>query len=221
MKRWPLFAAIAYVLLAFSGLFAVPTPPEATASGGELVRYYQDHGDAIRVATWLGTLSMVPIVVLLSLLRSRLTGVGRDVMLFGAVGLVVSSMVWSWFNGALALHADSLDPHVARTVADVSLFFGPVLTVAIVLLIVPIGLAALRGEGGFPRWLAWITAVFAVEQTIETITVMGKSGFIAPGGPMNFILGAGLFAIWLIAAGAAASERGDDDTDRHRAPTVA
>jgi type IV secretory pathway VirB2 component (pilin) len=205
MKRWPLFAAIAYVVLLFAGLFVVPAVPDVTASGARLVRYYQDHGDAVRVVTWLSTVSMVPIVVLLSHLRSRLTGIGRDVMLFGAVGLVVSTMVWSWFSAGLALHANTLDPQVARTVADVGSFFGPVLTVSIILLIVPIGLAAWHGEGGFPRWLAWITAVFAAEQSIETITVMGKRGFIAPGGPMNFMLGAGLFAIWVIAAGAAAS----------------
>ena len=102
---------------------------------------------------------MVPIVLLIAHWRSRLTGMGRDVMLLGDAGLVVSTIVWSWFNPGLALHADMLDPHVARTVADVSAYFGPVLTVSIVLLIVPIGLAAWRGEGGFPRWLAWLTGV--------------------------------------------------------------
>ena len=43
--------------------------------------------------------------------------------------------------------------------------------------------------------------MFAVEQSIETITVFGKSGFIAPGGPMNFTLGAGLLLVWVIASG--------------------
>jgi hypothetical protein len=87
----------------------------------------------------------------------------------------------------------------------IAAYFGPVLTVSIVLLIAPVGLAAWRGEGGLPRWLAWLTLVFAVEQSIETMTVFGKSGFIAPGGPMNFTLGAGLLLVWVIAAGAAAS----------------
>jgi type IV secretory pathway VirB2 component (pilin) len=205
MRRWPLLAAIAYVVLLFAGLFALPAAPEVNASGARLVRFYRDHGDGIRVVTWLSTVSMVPIVLLVSHVRSRLTGMGRDVMLFGAVGLVVPTTVWSWFNAGLALHASTLDPRVARTVVDVSLYFGPVLTVSIVLLIAPVGLAAWRGEGGFPRWLVWITALFALEQSIETITVLGKRGFIAPGGPMNSMLGAGLFAVWVIAAGAAAA----------------
>lgn len=141
MRRWPLFAAIAYVVLLFIGLFLVPAAPEVTASGAKLVRFYRDHDSGLRVIAWLGTLSMIPIV----------------------------------------------------------------------LLVAPIGVAAWRGEGGFPRWLAWITAVFAIEQLIETITVMGTRGFIAPGGPMNLMLGAGLFAIWVIAAGASTSDGIVDD----------
>ena len=52
MKRWPLFAAIAYVVLLFAGLVVVPAAPEVTASGARLVRYYRDHGDGVRVVTW-------------------------------------------------------------------------------------------------------------------------------------------------------------------------
>jgi hypothetical protein len=103
---------------------------------------------------WLSAWSVVPIALLVAHLRSRLVGISRDVMLIGAVGLVVSTIVCSWFNLGLALYPDSLDPHVARTIADVSAYFGPVLTVSIVLLIAPIGLTTWRGEGGFPRWLA-------------------------------------------------------------------
>lgn len=205
MKRWPLFAAIAYVVLLFAGLFIVPTAPEVSESGARLVRYYQDHGDGIRLAMWFGAWSTVPIVLLIAHLRARLVGPARDVMLLGGAGLVVTTVVWSWFNAGLALHPDTLDPRVARTVADIGSYFGPVLTVSIVLLIAPIGLAAWRGEGGFPRWLAWLTGVFALEQSIETITVFGRRGFIAPGGAMNFVLGASLFMAWVIGVGVAAS----------------
>jgi hypothetical protein len=205
MKRWPLFAAIGYVALLFAGFVVLPAAPEVTASGARIVGYYQDHSNGVRVAMWLSAWSLVPLVFLVAHLRSRLAGMSRDVMLLGAGGLVVSTIVWSWFNLGLALHPDTLDPHVARTMTDVSVYFGPVLTVSIILLIVPIGLAAWRGEGGFPRWLAWLTAVFAVEQAIETITVFGRRGFIAPGGPMNFLLGAGLYLVWVIAAGASVS----------------
>ena len=70
-------------------------------------------------------------------------------MLLGAASSIATTAVWSWFNAGLALHPNTLDPHVARTITDVAAYFGPVLTVSIVLLIVPVGLAAWRGEGGF------------------------------------------------------------------------
>ena len=76
-----------------------------------------------------------------------------------------------------------------------------------------IGVAAWRGDGGLPRWLAYFSAVFALEQAIETITIFGKRGFIAPGGDMNFQLGAGLLFVWVIALGVA--------TSRSRAETSA
>jgi hypothetical protein len=78
-----------------------------------------------------------------------LAGMNREVMLLGTAGLVDATVVWSWFNAGLALHPDTLDPPFARTVADVSAYFGPVLTLSIILLIAPIGLAAWRREVGF------------------------------------------------------------------------
>jgi len=222
MKRWPLFAAIGYVVLLTGGAVIIPTMPDVNDSGDKLVAYYQDHSDGVRVATWLITLSMIPIVLLIAHLRSRVMGMRRDVLLLGGAGLVVSTSVWSWFSVALALHADTLDPQVARTIADVGAYFGPVATVSIVLLIVPIGLTAWEGNGGFPRWLAWLTAVFALEQIIETITVMGKRGFIAPGGAMNKTLGAGLGVVWIIAAGAATqATRGEAANPLRRSRTNA
>jgi hypothetical protein len=206
MRRWPLYAAIVYAVLLFVGLFIVPTAPEATDSGVKIVEYYRDHADGVRLIMWLSAWSAVPIVLLIAVWRSRLSGIARDVTLLGGASLVITTVIWSWFNLGLALHPKSLDPGVARTVSDVGGYFGPVLTVSIVLMIAPIGLAAWRGDG-FPRWLAWVTLVFLIEQCVETVTIFGRSGFIEPGGAMNLTLGAGCFLIWIICAGAATVAR--------------
>ena len=48
-----------------------------------------------------------------------------------------------------------------------------------------------------PRWLTWLSAIFFLEQVIETITVFGQTGFIAPGGTMNVYLGGGIGFLWV------------------------
>jgi hypothetical protein len=48
--------------------------------------------------------------------------------------------------------------------------------------------------------------VFAVEQLIETITIIGPpASFISPGGAMNFYLGGPLFIVFFLALGVALS----------------
>jgi hypothetical protein len=206
MKRWwPLLAAVVYVVASFSSVLGLPKAPGVNASGDALVRYYRDHADALRAATWVLTWSLVPFVILMAHVRSFLSGLCREVMLIGVTMFVTSGTVWTWFNAGLALHAATLDSHVTRTLVDISVYFGPILTVADVLLAGAIGFAAWRGDGGLPRWLAYFSVVFALEQAVETITIFGKSGFIAPGGDMNFQLGAGLLFVWLVAIGVATS----------------
>ncbi len=40
--------------------------------------------------------------------------------------------------------------------------------------------------------------VFFVEQAIETVTVFGTSGFLAPGGAMNLYLGGAIGMAWVV-----------------------
>ena len=109
---------------------------------------------------------------------------------------------WVW--GGLAWHASDLQPATARTLLDVASFWGPVLTSTTVTMLAPVALLGLRGEApALPRWLGAIAAVALVEQLIETVTIFGSHGFIAPGGPMNIYLGAGLTAVALLSLGIA------------------
>jgi hypothetical protein len=48
-----------------------------------------------------------------------------------------------------------------------------------------------------PRWLTWLSAVFFLEQAIETITVFGHTRFIAPGGTMNVYVGGAIGFLWV------------------------
>ena len=67
-----------------------------------------------------------------------------------------------------------------------AIYWGPVLISATVMTLAPIALLALGKRAGLPRWLGIVTLVALLEQLIETVTLFGNRGFIAPGGPMNF-----------------------------------
>ncbi len=205
--RWPMLAAVTYALIGVVGLFLLPEAPGVDATGRELVTYISDNSGSIRVVTWLATLALLALVPLVAAIRERLVGLGRDITLVGATSLAILTTVWVWTNAGLALHPESLDPGVARTVTDVAAFYGPTLTATVILFAAPVGLTAWRRRGGLPRWLAWLTLVLVLEQLIETTTALATSGFLAPGGPMNLQLGAGLFLIWIVATGVAISPR--------------
>jgi hypothetical protein len=94
-----------------------------------------------------------------------------------------------------------LEPSIARTVLDVAVFFGPILTGATTTMMAPVTWLALRHEAGLPWWLGLLGGVAFVEQAIETITIFGSTGFTQRGGAMNLQLGAGLTLAWILAFG--------------------
>jgi hypothetical protein len=77
---------------------------------------------------------------------------------------------------------------------------------------VPIALACVQGK--FPRWVGALGAIFAVEQLIETVTIVGGPGLIEPGGTMNLYVGGPLFLVFFLALGLTSGARrpgGSDD----------
>jgi hypothetical protein len=143
---------------------------------------------------------MVPFLVLAAWTRRVLPDVYGYAFLAAAGAFAAQAMVSTWFLAGTALHADTINPDVARSLLDVGAYFGPVLTTTDVVMAGAVALAALR-EGVLPRWLGWLSAAFALEQFAELSTVYGNSGFAAPGAEFNNVVGAGFLAIWLIALG--------------------
>ena len=145
---------------------------------------------------------MIPFFVLVAWVRRALPDVYGYAFLAAAGAVAAQIVISSWFLSGAALHADSIDPMTARSLLDVGAYFGPVLTTTDVVMAGAVALAALR-EGSLPRWLGWLSAVFAVEQLAETATIFGTSGFAAPGGDWNNMLGAGcsLSGSWHWASG--------------------
>lgn len=205
----PLLAAtVAYVALVCAGLAMVGTVPAAAETGAQLVAWFREHRGAMLATAWAFTVATPLLAVMLALLRRMLPALYRDVFAIGGIAILVTSAVQTWFLAGLALHADQLEPAIARTVLDVAIFFGPVLTGATTTMMAPVTLLALRARAGLPMWLGLLGAVAFIEQSIETITIFGTTGFTQPGGAMNLQLGAALTLAWMLAFGVWGGLRG-------------
>ncbi len=196
-----LAATAAVAILSVLALLVWGTPPAAAETGAQVVGWFREHRDVARWWTWILTVAMPPAAIMFALLRRLLPAPHSDVFLIGAISYLVALSVQAWIWGGLALHADQLEPAIARTVLDIAVLFGPVLTGATTTMIAPVTLLALRGRAGLPMWLGLLGAVAFGEQAIETITIFGSTGFTQPGGAMNLQLGAGLTLAWMVAFG--------------------
>ena len=198
-SRALIWAALATFGVYMAGIIALGAPPGAAATGDEVVSWFRGHRDGVRWFVWANAVGAPLVAMMVGLLRRLLPAPHRDMFLIGAAGIVTTIAVQSWIWGGLALHADRLEPATARTVLDVALFWGPVLTGATTTMIAPVTLLALRGHAGLPKWLGIFGAVVFAEQAVETLTIFGSTGFTEPGGAMNVQLGAGLFWAWILA----------------------
>jgi hypothetical protein len=203
-RRIPMIAGIAFAVMFAAALLMVPTLPGIDKPGYEIVSHVNEHSDAMRVQALLVAFSLLALVMVLGSARDRLSGPAGYVFTIGSAVVLVETSIAMWINAGLALHPDQLGSATARTIADIVAMWGPILTVANIMVAVPILLAA--NEGRFPQWLGILAAVFAVQQLIETITIIGPPGsFISPGGSMNFYVGGPLFVVFFLALGIALS----------------
>src|SRR3954463_8991353 len=198
-------ATIGFALLYLGATLALGSPPDASDSGATVVRWFSTHKDNVRTSAWLLTLAAPLFALYAAFVRQHLPAGLRDLWLIGATAFLAETAVQSWIWLALAFHGHSVNPDTSRTLLDVANYWGPVLTSTTVMMLTPVVFAALGPERLLPRWLGYLAAVAVAEQLVETLTIFGKSGFMAPGGPMNLFLGAGIVAVTLVALGVVVS----------------
>jgi hypothetical protein len=196
-----LTATIGFGVLYFVATAALGSPPDAGDSAATLASWFSANDSHVRTWLWLITVSSPLFVVFAALVRSTLPAPHRDVFFAGAVAFVAETAVQGWLWAALALHPNATSPGTTQVVFDAASYWGPVLTSTTLMMLLPVAVLGLGGDAAWPRWLGAVAAVAAAEQAIETITIFGKHGFLAPGGPMNVYLGAGLTAVALLSIG--------------------
>jgi hypothetical protein len=196
-SRTLVVAAIAAGALYLVGAVALGSPPVATDSPDRVITWFRDHHDGARLYAWTVVLGTLAFAIVGGIVRNLLPRPVGDVFLLGVAAFIVESAVQAWCWAALALHPGSLQPATARVVLDLASFWGPVLTGATTTMIGAVTVLGLRARPMIPRWLTALGVLAFTEQLAETITVFGTHGFLAPGGGMNLLLGAGLTAVWL------------------------
>jgi hypothetical protein len=207
-------ATIGFALLYLGATIALGTPPDVNDNGAAVSRWFASNGGHVRTWAWLLTLSAPLFALYAAFVRQHLPVGLRDLWLIGAVAFIAETAVQSWVWLALAFHTHSISPETSRTLLDVANYWGPVLTSTTIMMLTSVVVAAFDTASRLPRWLGVIAAVAVVEQLVETLTIFGRHGFMAPGGPMNLFLGAGLVAVALLALGfvVARLERAPDVT---------
>jgi len=193
-----LWLAIVTTLVAYvASAVALGSTPSATDSGASVAAWFRANATHVRWWMWFQTVWLIAFAVIAAHIRARLPAPHRDVFFAGAIVLIAETAVQGWIWTGLAWHASALEPATARTLLDVASYWGPVLISATVLMLAPITVLALRRQSRLPTWLGVVTGIALIEQLAETITIFGGSGFTAPGGPMNLLLGPALTIIGL------------------------
>jgi hypothetical protein len=188
-------AAVSAGALYLVGAVALGSPPSVSDSPATVAEWFAEHHGAARTYAWTATFGALALAVFAGIVRGLLPSPHGSVFLLGAAAFIVENAVQAWLWAGLALHP--LDPSTARTAYDIALFWGPVLTGSTMTMIGAVTVLGFGARPSIPTWLMVLGAIAFAEQAIETITVFGTGGFIAPGGDMNLILGAALTLVWL------------------------
>jgi len=171
--------------------------PTIDSSGQEIVEWFSDNGTRARIYAWTSAFISLGLAIFGGQVAVLLPKTHRYIFFAGVLGFAITAQVQGWFWAGLALHPHDLDPAAARTIFSISAYWGPLVngstaTMAAALAALGFGVSPI-----IPRWLTWLSAIFFLEQAVETITVFGNTGFIAPGGTMNVYLGGAIGFVWV------------------------
>lgn len=202
--RQPLLAAVAFLTLLGVSYAWVEFPPGIDEPGRAIVDWARTHRESIIQQAWLLMLAWLPGGALVALVHRRMTGAPAASFLLGGALLAGLTTLGALLRLGLARHASDLEPAIARVLGDLEVYWGPLATIGVVLQAT--SLAVATRAGAFSRWLLPISAVVALEQLLETLTIIGERGALAPGGAFNHV-GAIFFFVWILAQGIAASGR--------------
>jgi hypothetical protein len=171
--------------------------PTIDSSGQEIVEWFSDNGARARIYAWTAAFISFGLAIFAGQVSALLPKPHRYIFFAGVLGFALTAQVQAWFWAGLALHPQSLDPAAARAIFDIPAYWGPLVNGSAMTMSAAIAALGFGVSPIIPSWLTWLSAIFFLEQAIETITVFGQTGFIAPGGTMNVYLGGAIGFLWV------------------------
>jgi len=194
-----LVAGVGWIVLYIASFVALGAAvPNVESSGEEIVAWFTDNGMNARIYAWTAAFAALALTVFGGMVTALLPQPTRYIFFGGVLMWVITGMVQAWFWAGLAFRPVGLDPGTAQTLFDIPQFWGPIINGSTMTMAAAIVLVGFGAGAVVPRWLAWLSVVLFVEQGIETITVFGDSGFLAPGGTMNIYVGGVIGMAWVV-----------------------
>ncbi|MEM1155885.1 MAG: hypothetical protein AAGI44_17245 [Pseudomonadota bacterium] len=196
-----LWGGIAWIVLyvaSFAGLGE--NIPTVNTSGAEIITWFTNHETGVRFYAWTTAFASLALTVFGASLAGLFASPHRYIVFGGVMMWVITGMVQAWFWAGLAFRPENLSPAVAEVLFIIPQYWGPIINGSTMTMALPFILCGFRDNTLVPKWLAWLSLVLFVEQGIETITVFGQSGFLAPGGAMNLYLGGVIGMLWVVGA---------------------
>lgn len=171
--------------------------PTINTNGPEIVQWFSENGVKARIYAWTAAFFSLGLVIFAGQVAALLPAPNRYIFFAGVLGFALTAQVQGWFWAGLAFDPETLDPGAARMLFAVTSYWGPLVNGSTTAMAASVAALGFGRAPIIPRWLAWLSAVFFAEQAIETITVFGQDGFIAPGGTMNVYLGGAIGFLWV------------------------
>jgi hypothetical protein len=171
--------------------------PTIDSRGQEIVEWFSDNGTRARIYAWTAAFVSLGLAVFGGQVSALLPKPHRYIFLVGVLGFAITSQVQAWFWAGLAHHPQGLDPAAARTIFAIPTYWGPLVNGSTATMAAAVAALGFGVSPIVPRWLTWLSAIFLLEQAIETITVFGQTGFVAPGGTMNVYVGGAIGFLWI------------------------
>ncbi|KZL20928.1 hypothetical protein PsAD2_00920 [Pseudovibrio axinellae] len=171
--------------------------PTIDSGGDEVVQWFTKHGANARIYAWTAAFFSLGLSIFAGQVSAVLPKPHCFIFLAGVLGFALTAQVQAWFWAGLAYHPEGLDPVTARALFSITSYWGPLVNGSTTAMAVAIAALGFGRSSIIPNWLKWLSIVFFAEQAVETVTVFGSTGFIAPGGTMNVYLGGIIGFLWI------------------------